>query len=94
MHSVELAGSSMPDIVKPLSDAARIASLARIADALGLPPSYFHTLGDKDFAATDQTNLDGGAVLTLVRAYLQSVDRDTRLVFVGAVKAFADEISS
>lgn len=83
----------MPDIVKPLSDAARIASLARIADALGLPSSYFHTLGDKDFVAIDQSKLDSGAVLTLVRAYLQSVDRDTRLVFVEAVKAFADEVS-
>lgn len=83
----------MPDIVNPLSDAARAASLARIADALGLPSSYFHTLGDKNFGAIDKSKLDSGAVLTLVHAYLQSVDRETQIMFVEAVKEFANEVS-
>jgi len=84
----------MPDIVKPPSNAARIASLTRIADALGLPPSYFLISDDNNFVDIDQSEFDGRAVLTLVQNYLRSVDRDARLVFVDAVKDFADEVSS
>lgn len=66
--------------------------LGRIADALGIPASRFHS-ADGEFPASDQFKLDDAAVLALVRSYLQAADPDARRHFVESVTALVDELS-
>lgn len=82
----------MPDELKPSMRADRSATLAQIAEALGLPVSCFHEAGRGARLAEHRAELDG-PVLALVRKHLQAAEPEARRLFVEAVKKIADELS-
>ena len=83
----------MPDDIKTPSDVSRTASLARIADALGLPVSHFYAGEDRE-KIIYHAKLDDTAVITLVRVYLQAIDPAARRHFMDQVQVFVDELST
>ena len=80
----------MSDHMKPHSDVPVSTSLPRIADALGLPVSFFYANRGDVLPKGDRVKLDADAVLALVGAYLRAADPVERRHFVRAVVALAD----
>lgn len=80
----------MSDDMKPHSEAPASTALPRIADALGLPVSFFYANRGDVLPAGDRVKLNADAVLALVEAYLQASDPAARRHFVQAVVALAD----
>ncbi|GJD34035.1 hypothetical protein FMGBMHLM_0931 [Methylobacterium aerolatum] len=75
-------------------EARRNASLARIADALGLPVSHFDPAADGKAQVDGTSKIRDDALLSLVRSYLQTVTPAARRDFVESVKALADDLPS
>lgn len=81
----------MSDHGNSFGDTSRATSLARIADALGLPVSYFDGARDVE-QIIHHAKLDDAAVLALVEFYLRTVDQSARSRFANTVRALVDNL--
>ena len=79
--------TTMPDELKPLRNASRSATLALVAESLGLPVSCFYGA----MLAEHRTGFDDEPLLRLIKAHLQAANPEARRRFVEAVRTIADE---